>query len=59
VLEPNFSESQQGQVSLDLCRQLLAEEAHGLSDEEVELIRRHADALAHVLVEIAEAHTQR
>ena len=41
-----------------LCRELLADEAHGLSDEEVELIRQHADALAHVLIEIAEGQTQ-
>jgi hypothetical protein len=30
---------------------LFADEAHGLSDEEVEMFRRHADALAHDLVE--------
>ena len=37
----------------DLCRELLAGEAESLSDEEVELIRRHADAMAHLLIEIA------
>lgn len=56
--EPRISEAEQGQIPLDLCRQLLADEAHGLSDEEVELIRRHADALARVLLEIADGQTQ-
>ena len=46
-----MSETEQGQIPLELCRQLFADEAHGLSDEEVEMIRRHADALAHDLVE--------
>lgn len=32
------------------CRELLSEEAEGLSDREVEEIRSHADAVAHVIV---------
>ncbi len=56
--EPRISEAEQNQIPLEICRQLLADEAHGLSDEEVDLIRRHADALAHVLLEIAEGQTQ-
>jgi len=56
--EPSISETEQGQIPLDLCRQLLADEAHGLSDDEVELIRRHADALARVLLEITEVQAQ-
>jgi hypothetical protein len=39
-------------ISIMRCRELLGDEAEGLSDEEVDLIRRHADAMAHVLVEI-------
>ena len=34
------------------CRELLEDEASELSDEQVEAIRQHADAMAHVLVEI-------
>lgn len=34
------------------CRELLGEEAEGLSDEEIDHIRRHADAVAHVIVEM-------
>lgn len=48
-----MSEPGHGAIPLDLCRELLASEAEILSDEEVELIRRHADAMAHVLIEIA------
>jgi hypothetical protein len=51
--EPRISEAEQGQIPLDLCRELLAGEAESLSDEEVELIRRHAGAMAHLLIEIA------
>ena len=39
-------------ISIAHCRELLGDEADGLSDREVDLIRRHADAMAHVLVEI-------
>lgn len=39
-------------ISIARCRELLGDEAVGLSDEEVDVIRRHADAMAHVLVEV-------
>ena len=39
-------------ISIARCRELLGDEAEGLSDQEVDLMRRHADAMAHVLVEI-------
>jgi hypothetical protein len=50
IVEEPMSETEQGQIPLEPCRQLFADEAHGLSDEEVEM-SRHADALAHDLVE--------
>jgi len=34
------------------CRELLGDEAEGLSDREVDQFRRHADAVAHVIVEM-------
>lgn len=34
------------------CRELLGDEATGLSDEEIDHVLRHADAVAHVIVEI-------
>ena len=46
-------------ITLDRCRELLAEDASELSDEQVDAIRRHAHAMAHVLVEmflITESH---
>jgi hypothetical protein len=38
-------------VSITRCRELLGDEAEALSDQEVDLMLRHADAMAHVLVE--------
>lgn len=34
------------------CRELLGDEAEGLSDEEIDHVRRHADAVAHMIVEM-------
>jgi len=34
------------------CRELLGDEADGLSDEEIDRVRRHADAVAHAIVEM-------
>jgi hypothetical protein len=34
------------------CRELLGNEAEGLSDEEIDRVRRHADAVAHVIAEM-------
>jgi hypothetical protein len=39
-------------ISLDRCRELLGDEAAGLSDEPVDRIRQHAETMAHVLIEI-------
>jgi hypothetical protein len=39
-------------ISITRCRELLGDEAEGLSDQEVDLMRRHANMMAHVLVEI-------
>jgi hypothetical protein len=39
-------------ISIERCRELLGEEADGLSDLEVDQIRRHAEVMAHVIVEI-------
>ena len=39
-------------ISIARCRELLGDEADGLSDHEVDLIRRRADAMAHIIVEI-------
>ena len=39
-------------ISIARCREQLGDEADGLSDQEVDLIRQHADTMAYVLVEI-------
>ena len=39
-------------MSIARCRELLGPEANGLSDVEVDQIRRHADVMAHLVVEI-------
>jgi hypothetical protein len=40
------------EISIAHCRDLLGDDACALSDEEIETIRRRADAMAHILVEI-------
>ena len=37
---------------IERCHELLGEEADGLSDREVDQLRRHADALAHVIIDM-------
>ena len=39
-------------ISIARWRELLGDEAEALSDQDVDLIRQHADAMAHVLFEI-------
>ncbi|MBI3050530.1 MAG: hypothetical protein HYY76_19730 [Acidobacteria bacterium] len=39
-------------ITIARCRELLGDEAEGLSDQEIDGVRRHADALAHVIVEM-------
>jgi hypothetical protein len=39
-------------MSIARCREVLGREAEGLTDAEVDQIRQHADAMAHVLVEV-------
>jgi len=39
-------------TSIARCRELLGEEADGLSDRDVDQMRRHADALAHVIIDL-------
>jgi hypothetical protein len=39
-------------MSIARCREVLGREADGLTDTEVDHIRRHGDAMAHVLVDV-------
>lgn len=40
------------EISIDRCRVLLGDEAIGLSDDEIDQIRRHAETMAQVLIEV-------
>ena len=39
-------------ISIVRCREILGDEAAVLSDAEVDQIRRHADAMAHVIIDV-------
>ena len=39
-------------ITIARCRELLGDEADGLSDGDVDRLRRHADAMAHIIVEM-------
>jgi len=39
-------------ISIARCRELLGDEADTLADQDVELIRRHADTMAQVVVQM-------
>ena len=39
-------------IPIARCRELLGDEADGLSDHDIDLIRQHADAMAHIIVEM-------
>jgi hypothetical protein len=41
-------------IPIARCRELLGDEARELSDKDVDVIRKHARAMAHLLVEIFE-----
>jgi hypothetical protein len=38
--------------TIERCREFLGDDAEGLSDQQIDQIRRHADAVAHVIVEM-------
>jgi hypothetical protein len=39
-------------ISIARCRELLGEEAESMTDQEVALIRRHAETMAFIVVEM-------
>ena len=40
-------------ISVARCRELLGDDADTMSDEEVLVVARHAESLAHVVIELA------
>jgi hypothetical protein len=46
-------EQERESICVARCRELLGEDANTMSDDEVVSIARHAEALAHVVIELA------
>ena len=44
------------QISIARCRELLGDEAESMTDQEIALIRRHAETMACIVVEMHEEH---
>ena len=42
-------------ISIARCRELLGEEADSMTDEDVDLVRRHAETMAVLVVELYRA----
>jgi hypothetical protein len=40
-------------ISIERCRELLGDEADALTDDEVIDVARHAEAMAHILLDLA------
>lgn len=43
-----------GPISIARCRELLGEEAESMTDQEVASIRRHAETMASIVVEMSQ-----
>jgi hypothetical protein len=43
-------------ISIARCRELLGEEADSMTDHEITLIRRHAETMAWIVVEMYQEH---
>ena len=43
-------------ISIARCRELLGEEADSMTDHEIALIRRHAETMAWIVVEMYQDH---
>jgi hypothetical protein len=50
---PECAEGIPEPISIGRCRELLGDEADALTDDEVIDIARHADAMAHILSDLA------
>lgn len=50
---PDRAEQGLEPISVARCRDLLGDEADTLSDEEVLVIARHAESLAHIVIDLA------
>lgn len=46
-------------AAISRCRELLGDEANALSDKDVDQVRRHADAVARLIVEVFQKQAHR
>ena len=49
----NRAEQEPESIFVARCRELLGDDANTMSDEEVLAVARHAESLAHVVIELA------
>jgi hypothetical protein len=47
---PDRAKQEPGGISIARCRELLGDDADTMSDEEVLIVARHAESLAHVVI---------
>ena len=50
---PDRADQEPEPISIARCRELLGDDACTMSDEEVLAVARHAESLAHVVIELA------
>ena len=50
---PDRAEQEPEPISVARCRELLGDDADTLSDDEVLVVARHAESLAHVVIDLA------
>ena len=50
---PDRADQEPQPISIAGCRELLGDDACTMSDEEVLAVARHAESLAHVVIELA------
>lgn len=50
---PDRAEQEPEPISVARCRELLGDDADTMSDEEVLAVARHAESLAHLVIDLA------
>ena len=50
---PDRAEHELEPISVARCRELLGDDAEAMSDQEILAVARHAELLAHVLIDLA------
>ena len=50
---PDRAEQELEAVTIARCRKLLGDDANALTDDEVLAVVRHAEALAHIMIDLA------